>query len=91
MVKESLGRHPGLRRSLRRGEHAVPPKRDEEILCDLCAFLRPIKSVFIRVHPWLKLPAADDFSDLFHDYARSLLNFRRQCRAEIEIAAPDAE
>ena len=39
----------------------------------------------------LKLPTADDFDDLFHHFTRSLLDFRRQCRAKIEIATADAE
>ena len=33
----------------------------------------------------------DDFDDLFHNLLSSLLDFRRQCRAEIKIATTDTE
>jgi hypothetical protein len=39
----------------------------------------------------LKFAAADEFGDLLYHLARGLLDFRRQCCPEIEIAAANAE
>ena len=39
----------------------------------------------------LKYFAADELGDLLHNFARGLLDFRRQRRAEIEVAAANAE